>query len=123
MSTISTVLAALLIVVCVASALMDFRKPEKLVEEMKKLKVPIERLPLFAVIKILGAIGLVIGFQRIRIGELAGVGLCMYFAIATVTHTRVKDSVKETAPAFILFVLSVLYVLTTVAKEQLVAHL
>jgi uncharacterized membrane protein YphA (DoxX/SURF4 family) len=95
---------------------MDFRKPEKLVEEMKKLKVPIERLPLFAVIKILGAIGLVIGFQRIRIGELAGVGLCLYFAIATVTHTRVKDSVKDTAPAFILFVLSVLYVLTTVAK-------
>ncbi len=116
MSTISTVLAVILIAVCVASALMDFRKPEKLVEEMKKLKVPIERLPLLAAIKILGAIGLVIGFQRIRIGELAGVGLCLYFAIATVTHTRVKDSVKETAPAFILFVLSVLYVLATVAK-------
>ena len=116
MSTISTVLAALLIAVCVASALMDFRKTEKLVEEMKKLKVPIERLPLFAVIKIFGAIGLVIGFQRIRIGELAGVGLCLYFAIATMTHTRIKDTVKDTAPAFILFVVSVLYVLTSVAK-------
>ena len=116
MSTISTVLAALLIIVCIGSALMDFRKPEKLVEEMRKLKVPAERLPFLAVIKILGAIGLVIGFQRIRIGELAGVGLCMYFAIATVTHTRVKDSVKDTAPAFILFAMSVLYVLTTVAK-------
>jgi uncharacterized membrane protein YphA (DoxX/SURF4 family) len=116
MSTISTVLAVILIVVCVASALMDFRKPEKLVEEMKKLKVPAERLPLLGVIKILGSVGIAIGFQRIRIGELAGVGLCLYFAIATVTHTRVKDSVKDTAPAFILFVLSVLYVLTTVAK-------
>jgi hypothetical protein len=116
MSTISTVLAVILIVVCVASALMDFRKPEKLVEEMKKLKVPAERLPLLGAIKILGAVGIAIGFQRIRIGELAGVGLCLYFAIATVTHTRVKDSVKDTAPAFILFVLSVLYVLTTVAK-------
>jgi hypothetical protein len=116
MSTISTVLAVILIVVCVASALMDFRKPEKLVEEMKKLKVPAERLPLLGAIKILGAVGIAIGFQRIRIGELAGVGLCLYFAIATVTHTRVKDSAKDTAPAFILFVLSVLYVLTTVAK-------
>jgi hypothetical protein len=116
MSTISTVLAVVLIVVCVGSALMDFRKPEKLVEEMKKLKVPAERLPLLGTIKILGAVGIAIGFQRIRIGELAGVGLCLYFAIATVTHTRVKDSVKDTAPAFILFVLSVLYVLTTVAK-------
>jgi len=116
MSTISTVLAVILIVVCVASALMDFRKPEKLVEEMKKLKVPAERLPLLGAIKILGAIGVAIGFQKVRLGELAGVGLSLYFAIATVTHTRVKDSVKDTAPAFILFVVSVLYVLTTVAK-------
>ena len=116
MSIIATVLAVLLIVVCVGSALMDFRKPEKLVEEMKKLKVPVERLPLLGAIKILGAIGVAIGFQRIRIGELAGVGLCLYFAVATVTHTRIKDTVKDTAPAFILFVVSVLYVLTSVAK-------
>ena len=64
MSTISTVLAVILILVCVASALMDFRKPEKLVEEMKKLKVPVERLPLLGAIKILGAIGIAIGFQN-----------------------------------------------------------
>jgi uncharacterized membrane protein YphA (DoxX/SURF4 family) len=95
---------------------MDFRKPEKLVEEMKKLKVPAERLPLLGAIKILGAIGVAIGFQNVRLGELAGAGLCLYFAIATVTHTRVKDSVKDTAPAFVLFVISVLYVLTSVAK-------
>jgi len=116
MGNISKVLAVILIVVCVASALMDFRKPEKLVEEMKKLKVPVDRLPLLGAIKILGAIGVAIGFQKARLGELAGVGLCLYFAVATVTHTRVKDSVKDTAPAFILFVLSVLYVLTTVAQ-------
>jgi hypothetical protein len=95
---------------------MDFRKQEKIVASMKKLKVPVERLPLLGAIKILGAVGVAIGFQKVRLGEVAGVGLCLYFAIATVTHTRVKDSVKDTAPAFILFVLSVLYVLTTVAK-------
>ena len=116
MSTISKVLAVTLIVVCIGSALMDFRKPEKLVEEMKKLKVPAERLPLLGAIKILGAIGIGIGFQKVRLGELAGVGLCLYFAVATMTHTRVKDTVKDTAPAFILFVVSVLYVLTTVAQ-------
>lgn len=116
MSIISTVFAFLLIFVCIGSALMDFRRPEKLVEEMKKLKVPVGRLPLLGAIKILGAIGVAIGFQKVRLGELAGVGLCMYFAIATVTHTRIKDTVKDTAPAFVLFVLSVLYVLTSVAK-------
>lgn len=116
MSIISKVLAIILIVVCIGSALMDFRKPEQLVASMKKLKVPVERLPILGGIKILGAIGIVIGFQKVRVGELAGVGLCLYFAVATVTHTRVKDSLKDTAPAFILFVMSMLYVLTTVAK-------
>jgi hypothetical protein len=116
MSNISIVLAVLLIVVCIGSALMDFRKPAKLVEEMKKLKVPAERLPILGAIKILGAIGVAIGFQKVRLGELAGAGLCLYFAVATVTHTRVRDTVKDTAPAVILFVMSVLYVLTSVAK-------
>jgi len=116
MNNVSTVLAILLIAVCVGSAIMDFRQPEHLVESMKKLSIPASRLPLFGIIKILGAAGLVIGFQRIRIGELAGVGLCFYFAIATVTHTRIKDTAKDTAPAFVLFVISVLYVLTTVAS-------
>lgn len=116
MSNTSNVLAAILIVVCVASALMDFRKPEQLVASMKKLKVPVERLPILGAIKILGAIGIAIGFQKVRVGELAGVGLCLYFAVATVTHTRVKDSFKNTAPAFLLFVMSMLYVLTTVAQ-------
>ena len=116
MNNASTVLALLLIAVCVGTAVMDFRKPAKLVEEMKKLKVPAERLPLLGAIKILGAAGLAIGFQRTQLGVLAGVGLCLYFAAATVAHTRVKDTAKDTAPAFILFVISVLYVLTTVAK-------
>ena len=116
MNNASTVLAILLIAVCVGTAVMDFRKPAKLVEEMKKLKVPAERLPLLGAIKILGAAGLAIGFQRTQLGVLAGVGLCLYFAAATVAHTRVKDTAKDTAPAFILFVISVLYVLTTVAK-------
>jgi len=116
MSNISKVLAVILIIVCIGSAVMDFRKPEKLVEEMKKLKVPAERLPLLGAIKILGAVGLAAGFSSVQLGESAGVGLTVYFAVATVTHTRVKDSAKETAPAFILFVVSVLYLLTTIAK-------
>ena len=116
MNNASTVLALLLIAVCVGTAVMDFRKPAKLVEEMKKLKVPAERLPLLGAIKILGAAGLAIGFQRTQLGVLAGVGLCLYFAAATVAHTRVKDTSKDTAPAFVLFVISVLYVLTTVAS-------
>ena len=103
MNNASIVLATLLILVCVGSAMMDFRQPEHLVESMKKLSIPASRLPLFGIIKILG-------------GVLAGAGLSIYFAIATLAHTRIKDTAKDTAPAFVLFVISVLYVLTTVAS-------
>jgi hypothetical protein len=116
MSTISTVLGLVLIVACIGSAIMDFRKPSSLLESMKKLKVPEEKLKTLGAIKVVAAIGLAIGFQKVRVGELAGLGLCAYFAIATVTHTRVKDSLKDTLPAFALLVMSVLYVLTSVAK-------
>ena len=116
MNNASIVLATLLILVCVGSAMMDFRQPEHLVESMKKLSIPASRLPLFGIIKILGAAGLAIGFQRTQLGVLAGAGLSIYFAIATLAHTRIKDTAKDTAPAFVLFVISVLYVLTTVAS-------
>lgn len=116
MSNASLVLAILLIAATVGTAIMDFRQPEQLLESMKKLKVPVERLPLLGVIKIVGAIGIVIGFQKVRVGELAGIGLCIYFAVATMTHARVNDTVKRTAPPFMLLVMSMLYVLTTVAK-------
>jgi hypothetical protein len=116
MNIVSTVLAILLIVVCVGSGVMDIRKPERLVEQMKKLKVPADRLQLLGAIKIAAAMGLVVGLQNVRLGEITGVCLAMYFAIAVVTHTRVKDSVKDTLPAFMLCAMSFLYLLATVAK-------
>ena len=116
MSTVSTILGLLLIVACAGSALMDFRKPASLVASMKKLKVPESKLPLLGAIKLVAAVGIAIGFQNVRIGEATGLGLCAYFAIATLTHTRVKDAIKDTLPAFALLVMSMLYVLTSVAK-------
>lgn len=116
MSTVSTILGLLLIVACVGSALMDFRKPASLVASMQKLKVPVDKLPLLGAIKLVAAAGIALGFQNVRIGEIAGIGLCAYFAIATLTHVRVKDSFKDTLPAFVLLVMSMLYVLTSIAK-------
>lgn len=116
MSNIANAIAIVLILVCIASAIMDFRKPEQLVASMQKLKVPVERLPILGAIKLLAAAGLVVGFQNIRLAELTGLCLSLYFALAVTTHTRVKDSVKETFPAFSLLVLSALFVLTTVGQ-------
>jgi hypothetical protein len=116
MTLVSRVLAVLLIVVCIGSGVLDFVKPKQLVEGMNKLRIPTNMLPALGAIKIAAAIGLIIGFGNIRLAEVTGVCLCAYFAIATTTHTRVKDSMRDTAPAFILLVVSVLFVLTTFAR-------
>lgn len=116
MSTVAHVLAVLLIVVCGASALMDFKRPDHLVADMERLRIPANKVPQLGVIKIVLAVGLVIGFGEIRIAEVAGAALTVYFAVATLTHTRVKDTAKQTAPAFALLVLSVLFTLTTFAS-------
>lgn len=113
MSTVSHVLAAVLILVCGASALMDFKRPVHLMADMERLKVPANKVPQLGVVKTVIAIGLLVGFSQVRIGEAAGVALTGYFAIATLTHTRVKDTVKQTAPAFVLLVVSALYTLVT----------
>ena len=116
MSNVANVLAVILILVCTATAIMDFRKSEQVVESMRKLKVPVERLSVLGGIKLLAVAGLIVGFQNIRLAEITGLCLCLYFALAVTTHTRVKDSLKETFPAFALLVVSVLFVLTTVGQ-------
>lgn len=112
----ANILAILLIAVCVGSAVMDFRRPASLVEQMSTLKIPASGLPLLGAVKLASAAGLIVGFDKIRIGEVAGLFLCLYFAVAVTTHTRVKDSLRNTFPALALLTVSVLFVLVTFAK-------
>jgi len=116
MNIASKILQVLLIIVCVGSAVGYFRKPQKLLDSMAILKIPAERLSLLGGIKIIAAAGLILGFSSVRMAVLTGVCLVIYFAIATGTHTRVKDSVKNTFPAFALLVMSILFTITTIAK-------
>jgi uncharacterized membrane protein len=116
MTLVSRALAVLLIVACFGSGVMDFLKLDQIVQTMNRLRVPLNAVPVLGAIKIAAAIGLIIGFGNIRLAEVTGVCLCAYFAIATTTHTRVKDSIRDTAPAFMLLVVSVLFVLTTLAR-------
>lgn len=116
MALASSVLAVVLIVLCALSALMDFVRPPQIVQTMSRLKIPAKALPALGAIKLVLCLGLAIGFNNIRIGQLAGIGLCIYFAVATTTHTRVRDPWKDTLPAFTHLVLSVLYVLVMFAR-------
>ena len=116
MSTVSNVLAILLVVVCVASAVMDFTRPEHLMADMERLRIPAAKVPQLGAIKLVLALGLLVGLREVRIAEIAGAGLMVYFAVATLTHSRVKDTLAKTAPAFVLLVVSTLFTLTAFAS-------
>ena len=116
MTFASHVLAVVLIILCSLSSLMDFVRPPQIVETMSRLRVPARSLPMLGIIKLIGVAGVIAGFASVRVGILAGLGLGLYFAIATTTHTRVKDSLKDTLPALVHFALCVLYVLVMIAR-------
>lgn len=115
MTIASTVLAVLLIAVCVGSSVADFRRSESIVATMTRLKVPTDSLVLLGVIKVLAAVGLAAGFLVDRLDVVTGVALCLYFAVAVSTHVRVRDGVRNTLPSFVVLVACLLFVLTTIA--------
>lgn len=116
MNLVANVLAGILAAVCLLTAFLDLTKNPAAFATTRRLRIPDNMVPVLGLIKLAAAIGLGIGFASVGMAKLVGVCLCIYFAVATVTHTRVKDSVANTAPAFVLTAMSVLYVLTTFAK-------
>ncbi len=116
MNLVANVVAGLLLAVCAVSALFDFTQKEKAYELTRPLRVPDKAVPVLGAIKAAAAVGLALSYSSILMAKLVGVCLCIYFAVATGTHIRVKHGVKNTAPAFVLTSLSVLFVLTTFAK-------
>lgn len=115
MNLISQILAVVLIVVCLATATADFRRVASIMATMDRLKVPANAVPLLGSIKVVAAVGMAVGLGVERLGQVTGGALAVYFAIAVTTHVRVKDGVKNTLPAFVLLVSSLLFVLTSIA--------
>lgn len=116
MNNVANVLAVLLLVVLGGTAVFDVIRHPKALAATEHLQIPARMVPVLGAIKLLLGVVLVVGFGNIRVGELAGLCLCGYFAVATLTHVRVKDTAKGTAPAFVLLVVSGLFLLATVAK-------
>lgn len=58
----------------------------------------------------LGAIGIVVGLWVSWLGVAAGIGLVLFMIGAVIAHVRIKDPVKETAPAVVVLVVTVAYV-------------
>lgn len=116
MNNIANVLTVLLVVVLGVSASFDFAGSEKVTAITDRLQIPRRAVPVLGAIKALTAVALVLGTRQIRIAEASGAFLVGYFAVALVTHVRVRDGVRNSAPAFVLLVVSGLYLLATFAR-------
>lgn len=116
MTIVVNVLGAVLALVCAATALADFRRAPMAVETVTRLGIPVEKLALLGGIKALAAVGIVVGWALDRVHVLVGVCLVLYFAIAVTTHVRVRDGVRNGAPAFAMLVVAVAFTLGAIGS-------
>lgn len=100
------VVASLLGLAALGSAIAKVTKKADVMASMAHVGVPTGRIPLLASLELLGALGLAVGIWFRPVGLAAAIGLLLYFAGAVGAHTKVKDSVQEYGPAFVLFLVA-----------------
>ena len=113
---VAIIVGLILSLMCLGSAVADFKKNPQIVASLTHLGVNTDRMSTLGALKLLGVVGVIIGFWVTALGVAAGIGLALYFVGAIAFHVRAKDNAKNTLPALLLFVLAVLYTLTTLAK-------
>ena len=67
------------------------RDPRQVKVIHRTVGVPLEYFPLLAVCEFAGALGLLAGMWRPKLGVAAAIGLVLYFVGAIVSHLRVGD--------------------------------
>lgn len=91
MSVAATVLALLLAVVLVGSAIGKMTRAAPVVENLTRAGVPDGMYPFLAAVEVAGAVGLVAGIWWAPIGVAAAVGVVLYFVGAVSYHLRERD--------------------------------
>ncbi|WP_151774770.1 DoxX family protein [Streptomyces abyssomicinicus] len=105
------VLAVLLSLVLFVSARGDITRDPKVTEQLKAVGVPDGWFVPLGLVKIAGALGLLVGIAYRPLGVAAAIGLVLYFVGAVITHLRAGDKKGVGAPAVITLVSAVPLVL------------
>ena len=113
MNTANVVLSIVLAVLCLTSALADFRLVPQVVQAVERLGFPTRIVPALGLAKAVAAVGLLIGLGLDRLGTFTALCLSLYFVVAVGAHLRVKDAASETLPALVMLGLSVATFLTS----------
>ena len=98
------------------AATLDFLRRAWLVESMTRVGVPRRALSPLAVLKIAGALGLLIGIGVPRLGVAAAVGLVLFFFGAIAAHIRARDYVSIPFPGVFLLLAIASLVLRVVSS-------
>ena len=99
------IVASVLSLALVGSAVGKLTKNPKIVESISGVGVPLNWLPLLALAELAGAAGLIIGLWVPALGIAAGVGVVLYFLGAVIAHLRVKHN--DIAPPLVLGLVAV----------------
>lgn len=75
----------------VFSSTLDFVRYQRVLDAMTNAGVPHSLLVLLGVLKLAGAVGLVVGFWLPWVGLAAAAGLVLFFAAAVGVHLRARD--------------------------------
>jgi len=102
MSTALYLITAVLAAGLVYSATLKLMSRPAVVESYSRVGVPARRLPQLAVVLLLGAAGLLAGWQWTPIGLAAAAALVVYFALALIAHAAHRDLAHATTPLVIL---------------------
>lgn len=113
MSVANVILSIVLALLCLTSALADFRLVPQVVQAVERLGFPTRIVPALGFAKAMAALGLLFGLAIESLGTFTAVCLSLYFVVAVGAHLRVKDSPSETLPAFVMLVLSAATFLTS----------
>jgi DoxX-like family len=84
------------------AAAMDFVRPAWLMENMRRVRVQRWMLSPLALLKLAGALGLLIGIAVPALGVAAAAGLVLFFGSAITAHIRVRDYSSIPTPATFL---------------------
>jgi hypothetical protein len=106
MSVALIVLALLLGLAAVGSAMGKLRRVPQVVESMHAVGVRDSQIPVLAALELLGALGLLVGIWFVPIGMAAAAGLTLYFLGAVVANVRTKRPLKDVVPPVVLMLLA-----------------
>ena len=98
------VLAVVLSLLLIFSAVPDITRDPKITEGLKALGVPDSWFLPLGLVKIAGALGLLAGIAYRPLGIAAAIGVVLYFLGAVITHVRGGDKKGSGTPAVIMLV-------------------